>query len=72
MKKIDCLGEICPMPVIRLQKELSRIKKGEAVLVVTDHSCSYKSIEEFCYSHDLSLHSDEAIPGVWEILITSK
>ena len=69
MKKIDCLGEICPIPVLKLQEVVEEIKKGEQYMIVTDHSCSYVNIKDFCDRNQLKCHSVEVINGVWEITI---
>lgn len=70
MKRIDCLGDICPVPIMRLQKEVSSIADGEEILLVTDHSCSCNSVQEFCKERQLHCAIDEVINGVWEITIT--
>ena len=69
MKKLDCLGEMCPIPLIKLQKELAAIRGGEAVVLVTDHSCTLVSTTDFCNAHKLSLISNEVMEGVWEITV---
>lgn len=71
MKKIDCLGQICPAPVMRLQKELSPIKQKEEVMLVTDHSCLCKSVQEFCRAKDLAYTCVEVNNGIWKITIRS-
>ncbi len=50
MKKIDCLGEICPVPVMKLQAVMDSIQKGEDYLLVTDHSCTISNLESFLQS----------------------
>lgn len=73
MLTLDCLGEICPVPVMRLQKALKDIgKSGEEILLITDHSCVPKSIADFCRSKKLGFMADEVINGVWELYITPK
>jgi tRNA 2-thiouridine synthesizing protein A len=67
VEKIDCLGDICPVPIVRLQEKLPQIKKGKAVLLVTDHSCTRQSVSDFCKLHHLQFKADEVINGVWEI-----
>lgn len=69
MEKIDCLGDICPVPIVRLQKKLAQIKKGVPVMLVTDHSCTCQSVNDFCKLHNLRCEVDEVIAGVWEIMI---
>lgn len=71
MKKIDCLGEFCPVPILRIKKELKTLPKGESFMLVTDHSCVLQSIKDhFEKSSSLSLEPDEVMNGVWEITIT--
>jgi tRNA 2-thiouridine synthesizing protein A len=72
MKVIDCLGEMCPIPLILLEKEIRNLKSGEAVMIVTDHSCSLNSIKDFCLMHQLFCKESEVISGVWEIAISNK
>lgn len=72
MKKINCLGEICPIPVIMLQREKENIKKGVEIMIITDHSCALKSITDYVENNNLLVFVDEVIIGVWEIRVTSK
>ena len=64
MKRLDCLGDICPVPVIKLQRELQRLEGQESIQIVTDHSCTLGAIKEFCKAHKLKLDAEEAIAGV--------
>lgn len=70
MRKIDCLGEICPIPIMRLQKAVPGIRGGEPALLVTDHSCTLTAVKEFCARNHLLCTDDEVINGVWEITIS--
>jgi len=71
MKKIDCLGEFCPVPILRIKEELKTLPKGGSFMVVTDHSCVLQSItDHFKKSSSISLEQEEVINGVWEITIT--
>lgn len=72
MLTIDCLGEMCPVPLMRLQKTLKETGKSGEILLVTDHSCVPKSIADFCRSKKLGFRADEVINGVWELHITPK
>ncbi|SHJ20853.1 sulfurtransferase TusA family protein [Lutispora thermophila] len=68
MKTVDCLGDMCPIPIIKTRKALKKTTSGETIKVVTDHSCVLESIvnnfKEYKISHE------EVINGVWEIFIT--
>ncbi|MDF2892703.1 MAG: response regulator SirA [Clostridia bacterium] len=69
MKKIDCLGEYCPVPILRIKDQLKNTSKGEPFMVITDHSCVLQSIEDYCKKTKLKIIIDEVINGVWEITI---
>lgn len=69
--KIDCLGDICPVPIIKLKNHLNNIQMGKPYMLVTDHSCTLKSVRDFCNNHKLYCESDEIINGVWEIIISN-
>ena len=70
MDTIDCLGEMCPLPSMRLQKQLREAKPGDSFLLVTDHSCVPRSIGEYCSKKGLLFAQDEVMSGVWELRIT--
>ncbi|KUO76996.1 MAG: response regulator SirA [Clostridia bacterium BRH_c25] len=71
MKKIDCLGEFCPIPILRIKEELNTLPKGESFMLVTDHSCVLQSItDHFGKSSSIIVKPEEVINGVWEITIS--
>jgi len=67
LKKIDCFGDICPVPIIKIEKQLKTLQKGEVLEVVTDHSCTVESVTNKYKSYNLEI--EEVINGVWEIRI---
>lgn len=69
---LDCMGEICPVPIIRLQNIIHHIKEGESIQLITDHSCTLSSVSDFCRIHHLEIDPEEVMTGVWEILISKK
>lgn len=68
MITIDCLGDMCPIPILKTKKELKTIQKGQTIKIITDHSCVLESLSSKFKNHQIS--SEEVINGVWEILIT--
>lgn len=70
MTTIDCLGDMCPIPVLKIQKELKKTKIGISIKVITDHSCVAESIRNHFSRKDIHLEFDEVMNGVWEIIIT--
>ena len=70
--KIDCFGDICPVPLIKLERALKTIGPSGSVTLVTDHSCVPESIRDRFASPGLCIDSDEVMNGVWEITVTKR
>lgn len=69
MNKINCLGDYCPIPLIKIKKSLSELAKGDSLMLVTDHSCVVESIKEYLDLSEFHYIIDEVINGVWEITV---
>ena len=69
-EELDCLGDMCPVPVMKLQQCANLKQSGDSVLLITDHSCVLESITNYCKAHKLSLAVVEPINGVWELTVT--
>ena len=72
MKKIDCCGEYCPIPLLKIKKELDGLKVNEPLMMVTDHSCVVESINDYFKQRAFNFKIEEVINGVWEITIMKK
>ena len=70
MKEIDCLGEMCPIPIIKIKNQLKIMVPSDSFKVITDHSCVLQSVLDFFKKKKFTVKSDEVINGVWEIIIT--
>lgn len=70
MKVIDSFGEICPIPVLRIQKEISQMSSGDSFMIVVDHSCVVESIKDMYKGKKIKMVIDEVMNGVWEITFT--
>ncbi len=70
MTTIDCLGDMCPVPILKIQKQFKKTKTGISIKVITDHSCVAESIKNHYSNEKFSFESDEVMNGVWEIIIT--
>lgn len=70
MIKLECFGEFCPIPLLKIQKELKGMTSGESLMAITDHSCVLESIEDYLRKGDATYEVDEVMNGVWEITIT--
>ena len=72
MHRLDCLGDMCPLPLMKLMQYREQLDRGESVMIVTDHSCTCESLLNYCHKQDLPVAVLEPIPGVWEITIQPK
>lgn len=69
MRTLDCFGDICPIPLLKLQREISALPEGETLKMVVDHSCAIESIREYLTPRHYPFIIDEVMNGVWEIFI---
>lgn len=67
--KVDALGEMCPVPLIKAEAKLKEIKPGDTVVLITDHSCTLRFLSERLRRVKCSIDYQEVIEGVWEIYI---
>ncbi|VBB05358.1 sulfurtransferase tusa [Lucifera butyrica] len=66
---LDCLGEACPIPVLKVQKKLPELKAGDVLIVNIDHSCALKNVPEFARKEGYNVEIEEVDDGVWDIFI---
>ena len=69
MKTLDCLGDICPVPMMKLQALESELRRGEHVMVITDHSCTCQSLGAYCRAKRYAMRIEEPMCGIWEVHI---
>lgn len=67
--RIDCLGDMCPIPIMKLMQEEGALSKGKQILLITDHSCVSESVKNYCYSHHYKVNILEPVNGIWEFYI---
>lgn len=65
---VDCVGEICPIPVIKAQIQYKKINPGESITIITDHSCTSQNLREAFIKLACEIIIEEE-DGIWEITI---
>ncbi|MDY0242849.1 MAG: sulfurtransferase TusA family protein [Rhodospirillaceae bacterium] len=68
-KTLDCLGEACPVPLVKTQKALAAMEIGDVLVVAIDHSCAMKNIPEWADKAGHNFEIDEVEGGRWDIVI---
>lgn len=67
--EIDCVGEICPIPVVKAKIQYKKLIIGDSITVITDHSCTSQEIRENFSKYNCSIAVQED-GGIWYITIT--
>jgi TusA-related sulfurtransferase len=66
---LDCMGEACPIPLVKAQKKMEEVETGDVVIVQCDHSCAMKNVPEWARNAGHNVEIDEVDDGEWEIII---
>lgn len=69
IKTIDCFGDVCPLPMLKIEKQLLTMETGDEFMIVTDHSCTLSAIKEKYGRVNASISYEEVMNGVWEVYI---
>ena len=67
--KVDCTGEICPVPLVETRKALRKATPGDIVEVIGTHPSSKKEIPMAVKALGLELIDIQEKDGVWKIKI---
>ncbi|AVX20221.1 MULTISPECIES: sulfurtransferase TusA family protein [Carboxydocella] len=67
---LEAWGEMCPLPLLKAEKELKQLKPGDSLVLETDHSCTARTFENWARKHQVVLEVEEVECGVWQIRIT--
>lgn len=66
---LDCLGEACPVPLVKAQKALEKLDTGDILIVQIDHSCAMKNVPEWAREAGHNVEIEEVDDGEWEVVI---
>jgi TusA-related sulfurtransferase len=66
---VDCLGEACPVPLMKVQKQMEKMAVGDVLIAQIDHSCAMKNIPEWARNNGHNVEIEEVDDGEWEIVI---
>jgi len=67
--ELDCMGEACPVPLIKAEKALEKLDGGDVLIVQVDHSCAMKNVPEWARKQGHNVEIEEVDDGEWEIFI---
>lgn len=72
MKKLDCMGDFCPIPTLKAMNEIQKLKPGETLQIVVDHSCAVDNIKEAMKDNVCDFQVNELANGIWEICLKKR
>ncbi|MDC7222042.1 MAG: sulfurtransferase TusA family protein [Spirochaetales bacterium] len=67
--ELDCLGEACPVPLVKAEKKLKELAVGDVLIVLLDHSCAMKNVPEWARKEGHNVEIEEVDDGEWECII---
>ena len=67
--ELDCLGEACPVPLMKAEKKINTLNKGDVLVVHIDHSCAMKNVPEWARSQGFNVEVEEVDDGEWDVII---
>ncbi len=66
---LDCLGEACPVPLIKAQNAIKDLEIGDILILQIDHSCAMKNTPEWARGDGHNVEVEEVDDGEWEVII---
>ncbi len=70
--ELDCLGEACPVPIVKTEKKLKELEIGDVLIVQIDHSCAMKNVPEWARKEGHDVEIEEVDDGEWEVIIEKR
>lgn len=67
--ELDCMGEACPVPLIKTERKLEELDAGDVLIIQIDHSCAMKNVPEWARKQGHNVEIEEVDDGEWEIFI---
>ena len=67
--ELDCLGEACPIPLVKAEEKLKELAIGDILIVQIDHSCAMKNVPEWARKEGHNVELEEVDDGEWEVII---
>ena len=66
---LDCLGEACPIPLVKSENAMKELASGDVLIVQIDHSCAMKNVPEWARKEGHNVEIEEVDDGEWEVII---
>ncbi len=67
--RVDALGLLCPLPVLRARKRLISMQKGEVLELLTDDPAAIIDVPHFCHEQGYALLGQGERKGALRFII---
>ena len=67
--ELDCMGEACPVPLMKTEKKMNTLAAGDVLVVHIDHSCAMKNVPEWARKQGYNVEVEEVDDGEWDVII---
>ena len=67
--ELDCMGEACPVPLMKTEKKMNTLAAGDVLVVHIDHSCAMKNVPEWARKQGFNMEVEEVDDGEWDVII---
>lgn len=65
--QIDIWGEMCPIPLIKTQRQLKKMSCGDILVLETEHSCTSRAIVLWAKENGHEIDEKEVSNGIWRL-----
>ncbi len=67
---VNALGDICPIPIIKVERVLKKAQANDLIILETDHSCALTSVPNHVKKkYGFESEIKEVNAGIWHITI---
>lgn len=68
--KLEIWGEMCPIPLIKAQRQLKTMEIGDVLIMETEHSCTSQGIVVWAKKNKYHVTEKEVANGIWHLELT--
>lgn len=68
--QLEIWGEMCPIPLIKAQRKLKIMEKGDVLVMETEHSCTSQGIVVWAKQNKYKIDETEVANGIWHLELT--
>jgi TusA-related sulfurtransferase len=68
-KFLDCLGEACPVPLMKAQNELASMAAGDVLTINVDYACAMKNVPTWAREQGYNVEVKEIDEDEWDVVI---